>query len=94
MGHEMKSIKIIFFFILILFYYSCSDENNTIIYQGNNDEIYPLSLGNNWQYSKITYDINYNIITKDTISTEIETSYLKNGIEWFGIKFSWYDLTP
>ena len=89
----MNNIKIIFFFILLSFSYSCSDENSSIIFQGDKDEIYPLSVGNNWKYTRVAYDSNYNIIAEDTISTEIETSYLKNGIEWFGIKFSWYQIS-
>lgn len=93
MGNDMKSIKIIFFFILLSFSYSCSDKNNSIIYQGDNDEIYPLSVGNNWNYSRIAYDSNHNIISKDTFSTELDMSYLKNGIEWFGIKFSYSQIS-
>ena len=72
---------------------SCSKESNPIIYQGKTDEIYPLAIGNKWEYSKSAYDINYNIISKDTFSTEIDMSYLKNGVEWFGIKGSWYQIS-
>jgi hypothetical protein len=72
---------------------SCSKESNPIIYQGKTDEIYPLAIGNKWEYSKSAYDINYNIISKDTFSTEIDMSYLKNGVEWFGISFSWLQIS-
>jgi hypothetical protein len=72
---------------------SCSKESNPIIYQGKNDEIYPLAEGNKWEYSRTAYDIDNNIIAKDTISTELDMSYLKNGVEWFGIKFSWYQIS-
>lgn len=89
----MKSVKIIFLFILVSSFYSCSDENNPIIYQGKNDEIYPLAIGNRWEYSRLSYDINYNIIGKDTLSTEIDMSYLKNGVEWFGIESSYLQIS-
>jgi len=89
----MKSIKIVFLFVLVSFYYSCSDENSPIIYQGKNDEIYPLAISNKWEYSRSTYDINYNIIGKDTLSTEIDMSYLKNGVEWFGIESSYLQIS-
>ena len=72
---------------------SCSKESSPIIYQGKNDEIYPLAIGNKWKYSKSEFDINYNVIAKDTFSTEIDMAYLKNGVEWFGIKGSWYQIS-
>lgn len=72
---------------------SCSKESNPIIYQGKNDEIYPLAIGNKWEYSKSAFDINYNLIAKDTFSTEIDMSYLKNGVEWFGIASSWVQVS-
>ena len=68
---------------------SCSKESNPIIFKGKNDEIYPLAVGNKWEYSKTAYDIDYNIIAKDTFTTEIDMSYFKNGVEWFGIASSW-----
>lgn len=89
----MKSVKIIFLFILVSSFYSCLDENNPIIFQGKNDEIYPLAIGNRWEYSRTAYDINSNIIWKDTFSTEIDMSYLKNGVEWFGIASSWVQVS-
>lgn len=76
-----------------LIMFACSNETNPIIYQGKNDEIYPLAIGNRWEYSRSAYDINFNIIGKDTFSTEIDMSYLKNGVEWFGIAFSWVQIS-
>ncbi len=76
-----------------LIMFACSSESNPIIYQGKNDEIYPLAIGNKWEYSRSAYDINYNIIAKDTFTTEIDMSYLKNGVEWFGIAFSWVQIS-
>ncbi|MFO7524063.1 MAG: hypothetical protein R6W68_01285 [Ignavibacteriaceae bacterium] len=72
---------------------ACSSETNPIIHYGKNAEIYPLAIGNKWEYSRFVYDINHYIIGKDTISTEIDRANLKNGVEWFGIAFSWGEIS-
>ena len=76
-----------------LIFSSCSKESNPIIYQGKNDEIYPLAVGNKWEYSKLAYDNNNIIIGIDSFSTEIDMSYIKNGVEWFGIAYSWVQVS-
>lgn len=78
-------------FSLIIF--ACSSETNPIIHQGVNDELYPLAIGNKWEYSRSIFDINFDIIAKDTFSREIDMSYLKNEVEWFGIAFSWLQIS-
>ncbi len=72
---------------------ACSSENNPIIHQGKNGEIYPLAIGNKWEYSRTIHEPQFNIHSKDTISREIYSSYLKNGVEWFGIAYSFFQIS-
>lgn len=70
--------------------YSCSTENDPLGFANPSGDIFPLQIGNKWDYVSLYFDSKSELIDSSFDSEEIISSYEKDGKEWFSFASSWF----